>query len=320
MLKWLTKKTYATLSEVLGAVHKELEELQPVDTDSIKWTKGKEGMRAELNRELLGGGGLAEEQEEGQQPIYVKVKLLNYPGEVAVPKFTGVVITGVESLVGGMWYTSNNPVLLSDYTEIPTAMADDNPTFVVLQNELSNGSVGDAIISGMTVALVAVRAGQTNYKFCSILPDGSGLGASLNGPGKHIYGSRQDHSTNSRYWLVNLSTEYVEQYNGMFKVGYIDDKLYIYTGYNSTVSGQIDAGGYIVYLPKTELAITDGDIYVVLAYETPSYSVHVYQGAIEDSPWASNIRASHYLIASCNSGKITQLHKTGAIIVTGRWL
>ena len=69
MLKWLTKKTYATLSEVLGAVHKELEELQPVDTDSIKWTKGKEGMRAELNRELLGGGGLAEEQEAEEMAV-----------------------------------------------------------------------------------------------------------------------------------------------------------------------------------------------------------------------------------------------------------
>ncbi len=318
MLKWLTKKVYSSLSEVLGAVYKELDSLQPIDTDTVKWTKGLNGMKAHA---VVQNSPVAMNQVQGDsEPVYVKVKLLNYPGEGAIPKFTGVVITGVESLVGGMWYTSNNPVLLSDYTKIPTAMADDNPTFVVLQNELSNGSVGDAIISGMTVALVAVRAGQTHYKFCSMLSDGSGLGASLNGSGKHIYGSRQKHLTNSQYWLVNLSTEYVEQYNGMFKVGYIDDKLYIYTGYNPVAYGQIDAGGHIVYLPKTELTVVDGDIYVVLAYAGTSYSVHVYQGAIENSPWASDIRAAHYLIATCTSGKITQLHKTGAIIVTGRWV
>lgn len=46
MLKWLTKKVYSSLSEVLGAVYKELESLQPIDTDTVKWTKGLNGMKA----------------------------------------------------------------------------------------------------------------------------------------------------------------------------------------------------------------------------------------------------------------------------------
>jgi hypothetical protein len=46
MLKWLTKKVYSSLSEVLAAVYKELDSLQPVDTDTVKWTKGLTGMRA----------------------------------------------------------------------------------------------------------------------------------------------------------------------------------------------------------------------------------------------------------------------------------
>lgn len=46
MLKWLTKKVYSSLSEVLAAVYKELNSLQPVDTDTVKWTKGLTGMKA----------------------------------------------------------------------------------------------------------------------------------------------------------------------------------------------------------------------------------------------------------------------------------
>ena len=46
MLKWLTKKVYNSLSEVLGAVYKELDSLQPVDTDTVKWTKSLNGMKA----------------------------------------------------------------------------------------------------------------------------------------------------------------------------------------------------------------------------------------------------------------------------------
>ena len=46
MLKWLTKKVYSSLSEVLGAVYKELESLQPIDTDTVKWTKSLNGMKA----------------------------------------------------------------------------------------------------------------------------------------------------------------------------------------------------------------------------------------------------------------------------------
>ena len=46
MLKWLTKKVYNSLTDVLGAVYKELDSLQPVDTDTIKWTKSLNGMKA----------------------------------------------------------------------------------------------------------------------------------------------------------------------------------------------------------------------------------------------------------------------------------
>ena len=46
MLKWLTKKVYSSLSEVLGADYKELDSLQPIDTDTVKWTKGLNGMKA----------------------------------------------------------------------------------------------------------------------------------------------------------------------------------------------------------------------------------------------------------------------------------
>lgn len=46
MLKWLTKKVYNSLTDVLAAVYKELDSLQPVDTDTVKWTKGLTGMKA----------------------------------------------------------------------------------------------------------------------------------------------------------------------------------------------------------------------------------------------------------------------------------
>ena len=44
MLKWLTKKVYS--SRRYWGLSKELDSLQPVDTDTVKWTKSLNGMKA----------------------------------------------------------------------------------------------------------------------------------------------------------------------------------------------------------------------------------------------------------------------------------
>ena len=116
----------------------------------------------------------------------------------------------------------------------------------------------------------------------------------------------------------------VDAYRGQFKVGVLEGGLYIYNGARETDStaGTIFAGNRAQAFPKTLLETTEGDIYVILEYRTvsPFWFTDVHQGNIADSPYLSNIRAAHFLIASYVGEEIIQQHTTGPIYVTGRWL
>ena len=116
----------------------------------------------------------------------------------------------------------------------------------------------------------------------------------------------------------------VDTYRGQFKVGVLEGGLYIYDGARETSStaGTIFAGSRAQAFPKTLLETTEGDIYVILEYRTtsPYWFTDVHQGDIADSPYLSNIRAAHFLIASYVGEEIIQQHVTGPIYVTGRWL
>lgn len=116
----------------------------------------------------------------------------------------------------------------------------------------------------------------------------------------------------------------VETYKGQFKVGVMDGGLYIYDGANwaSPTAGIIFAGSRAQAFPKTLLETTEGEIYAILEYRTtsPFWFTDVHQGNIADSPYISNPRAAHFLIASYVGEEIIQQHVTGPIYVTGRWL
>ena len=115
-----------------------------------------------------------------------------------------------------------------------------------------------------------------------------------------------------------------DDYKGQFKVGMTGGGLYIYDGANETsdTAGVIFAGSRAQKFPKTLLETTEGDIYVILEYRTtsPFWFTDVHQGNIAESPYLSNIRAAHFLIASYVGEEIIQQHVTGPIYVTGRWL
>ena len=140
MLKWLKKKVYSSLSEVLGAIYKELDSLQPIDTDTVKWTKGLNGMKAHA---VVQNSPVAmnQVQEEVQSPIYAKVKLLNYPRTMY--KYMSVVITGYDDTETSIetGFNSSNPpelpTLVSDYNEISTGTLPNTLPFGVLQQEFS---------------------------------------------------------------------------------------------------------------------------------------------------------------------------------------
>ena len=119
-----------------------------------------------------------------------------------------------------------------------------------------------------------------------------------------------------------------EEYEGKFKVGTIADKLYIYDGSDDdgANAGYIIAGTVYVAFPKTELALADGDVYVILTY-TPSiddipafWTTSFHQGTLTTSPFLSNPRAAHFLIATRTGTTIIQQHTAGNIVVTGRWI
>ncbi len=115
-----------------------------------------------------------------------------------------------------------------------------------------------------------------------------------------------------------------DDYKGQFKVGMLEGSLYIYDGARKAdgTAGVIFAGSRAQKFPKTLLETTEGDIYVILEYRTtsPFWFTDVHQGDIADSPYLSNIRAAHFLIASYVGEEIIQQHVTGPIYVTGRWL
>lgn len=333
MLKWLTKKTYATLSEVLGAVHKELEELQPVDTDSIKWTKGMEGMRAELNRELLGGGGLEEQEaEDGSEPIYARVKLLNYPRTMR--KYMSVVITGYDDTETSIetGFSSSNPpelpTLVSDYNEISTGTLPNTLPFGVLQQEFSlsnpTSNICTVILSGLTLAWVYLERIQDDKIYCTLPTSYYGyLYAANHGLAKIIW--RPAAQSGTALCIVNMGSGYDSRYFGAFKVGVLDDKLYLYDGSNPTSvnAGIIYAGSVAKYVAKTELAFVASDIYVGITYlpEDESWITWVHQGYITTSPYYTDERTYYTRVAVYGSnGVVTQINTTGQVVVQGRWV
>jgi len=177
MLKWLTKKVYNSLSEVLGAVYKELDSLQPVDTDTVKWTKSLNGMKAHA-------------------------------------------------------VVQNSPVATNQVQE-------------------------DSII---------------------------------------------------------------EEYSGAFKVGYIDDKLYVYDGsaQESSYAGVVYAGATQIQVLKTEIEKISGYVYLIVTYvpETSLYTSSFSRQLPSDST-----RTVSYRIANINTSlSIIQLHSTDDITITGRWV
>jgi hypothetical protein len=115
------------------------------------------------------------------------------------------------------------------------------------------------------------------------------------------------------------------EYAGQFKVGYLGESLYLYNGADSTdeYAGYIRTGSSAHYVAKTELIVQDGSICVGLMYniEGATWSTDVrIVSSISTHPWWNTDRAVVYEIARCNSGYITQVHSTGSIIVTDRWV
>lgn len=343
MLKWLTKKTYATLSEVLGAVHKELEELQPVDTDSIKWTKGREGMRAELNRELLGGGGLAEEQEaEDSEPTYVTLK--NYPeGSWQMHRFMPVLITGIEDaeqvrLEDQMTSIDTPKRFISDYSVIMdkpigyfyNPILGEFPSFVVLQ-EPSNNTTVQAIASGLTYAWVQNQREVIPdvYRFCRyVSPESLYLHNSTEGGARVVWRPPYVSTAVRRLCVVDLLNSVTSGYAGQFCVGYRNGIFCLHQSdsSSSTLAGTIDTPSRLlprISIPITELDLSGGSVYVWAYYnpEDGTFTGSVTQGPVTTAPLYGSPTAVYYLIATMVSpGVFRQVHTTGRIYITGRWV
>ena len=344
MLKWLTKKTYATLSEVLGAVHKELEELQPVDTDSIKWTKGKEGMRAELNRELLGGGRLEEQEAEDSEPVMVYVTLKNYPeNDWQMHEFMPILITGIEGaeqvrLEDQMDLIGTPKRFISDYNVIMDKPSGyfynprlgEFPPFVVLQQRSNNTTV-QAIASGLTYAWVQNQSEAVPdvYRFCRyVSPSSLYLYNSTEGGARVVWRPPYVSSAARRLCVVDLLNSVTSGYAGQFCVGYRNGIFCLHESDspNSTRSGVIDTPSRLlpsITMPITELDLSGGSVYVWAYYnpEDGTFTGSVTQGPEATAPLYGLPTAVSYLIAIMDSpGVFRQVHTTGKIYITGRWV
>lgn len=330
MLKWLKKKVYSSLSEVLGAVYKELESLQPVDTDTVKWTKGLTGMKAHA---VVQNSPVAmnQVQEYGSEPIYARVKLLNYPR--TMQKYMSVVITGYDDTETSIetGFTSSNPpelpTLVSDYNEIGTGTLPNTLPFGVLQQEFSlsnpTNNICTVILSGLTLAWVTLEYIRDDRIYCTLPTSYGYLYAANQGLAKIIW--RPAAQSGTALCIVNMGSGYDSRYFGAFKVGVLDDKLYLYDGSNPTSvnAGIIYAGSLAKYVAKTELAFIASDIYVGITYlpEDESWITWVHQGNITTSPYYTDERTYYTRVAVYGSnGVVTQINTTGQVVVQGRWV
>lgn len=334
MLKWLKKKVYSSLSEVLGAIYKELDSLQPVDTDTVKWTKGLNGMKAHA---VVQNSPVAmnQVQEDGSGPMYAKVKLLNYPRTMR--KYMSVVITGYDDTETSIetGFSSSNPpelpTLVSDYNEIPTGQLPNTLPFGVLQQEFIVSNLSDptdnirtVILSGPTLAWVVLESIRDDKIYCTLPSAFYGYLETANqGLAKIIW--RPASQSGIKLCIVNMGSGYDSRYFGAFKVGVLNDKLYLYDGSNPTSvnAGIIYAGSLAKYVAKTELAFVASDIYVGITYlpEDESWITWVHQGNIEASPYYRDERTYYARVAVYgSSGGITQINTTGQVVVQGRWV
>ena len=330
MLKRLTKKVYSSLSEVLAAVYKELDSLQPIDTDTVKWTKSLTGMKAHA---VVQNSPVAmnQVQEEGQPPIYAKVKLLNYPRTMF--KYMSVVITGYDDTETSIetGFASSNPpelpTLVSDYNEISTGTLPNTLPFGVLQQEFSlsnpTNNICTVILSGLTLAWVNLEYIRDDRIYCTLPTSYGYLHAANQGLAKIIW--RPAVSSGLKLCIVNMGSGYDSRYFGALKVGVLDDKLYLYDGSNPTSdnAGIIYAGSLAKYVAKTELSFVASDIYVGITYspEDKSWTTWVHQGSIGTSPYYTDERTYYTRVAVYGSnGVVTQIHTTGQIVVQGRWV
>lgn len=116
-LQWFNKNKYSGLSEVLGAIKKELERLQPQDSQDIVWNKSATGISASIRRNGSGSETASEVEEGAPQ------KSKKYKGQFAVELLEGnkfrVYDAGApESTVAG-------------YTDIPTFRTSGIPVAIV---------------------------------------------------------------------------------------------------------------------------------------------------------------------------------------------
>ena len=330
MLKWLTKKVYSSLSEVLGAVYKELDSLQPVDTDTVKWTKSLNGMKAHA---VVQSSPVAMNQvQEDSEPTLVMVRLVNY-GTTSIPKFFPVMITGYSTEDSTLDDQSSRiPVLLSDWAIISDKAISEPfnksfgeyPPFAIVQNRAYNDQITSAIISGPTIAAVYM-SGLERFRYCRFFgwDKTRGLLPSYDGNARILYSPQ---TTTGQYELcvINMGSGPHDEYSGPFTVGNIGGKLYLYHAEfpDSSACGNIYIGNIQYTAPKTELQPIDGSIEVWVLYDidTNTYLISVYQGVHTSAPLYGNSRATFFEIASVYNGVITQTHKTGDITVTGRWV
>ena len=317
MLKWLTKKVYSSLSEVLGAVYKELDSLQPIDTDTVKWTKSLNGMKAHAVVQNSPVAMNQVQEDAVTQAEQVMVKLVNYPsgGELGY----SVIITGIEYEELGV-SSGVMPVLVSDRTQtLALTQLQDKPVFAVLQEHVSSGQIGRAVISGLTIARVS-GLHNTDFNYCQAqVSQATYLTAGPYGAGRIVWRPSGLNYDDIAYCVINLSNRQSDMYHGAFKVGYLNGVLCVYDGATPTsdYAGYISMGNISKHVPKTEIQDIAGDVYVLVTYD-PNISDYIV--TITRSGTLPDNRSVAYRLATINVWGIIQVHITDNITVTGRWV
>lgn len=69
LLKWFNKSTYSGLGEALGAIRKELQALQPVDSADITWNKTSEGIQAVIRDKATASSSTQSTEDSTGNPI-----------------------------------------------------------------------------------------------------------------------------------------------------------------------------------------------------------------------------------------------------------
>ena len=342
MLKWLKKKVYSSLSEVLGAIYNELDSLQPIDTDTVKWTKGLNGMKAHA---VVQNSPVAMNQvQEDSEPVMVYVTLKNYPEDSGqMDKFMPVLITGIEDaeqvrLEDQMALIGSPKRFISDYNVIMdkpdgyfyNPRLGEFPPFVVLQQRSNNTTV-QAIASGLTYAWVQNQRPDVPdvYRFCKyVSPERLYLYNSTEGGARVVWRPPYVSGAARRLCVVDLLNSVTSGYAGQFCVGYRNGIFCLHESDspNSTRAGVIDTPSRLlpsITMPITELDLSGGDVYVWAYYnpEDGTFTGSVTQGPEATAPLYGLPTAVSYLIAKMDSpGVFRQVHTTGRIYITGRWV